>query len=91
MAVVEANEATIQEAAGYLQRGGLVAFPTETVYGLGADATNSHAVAGIFETKGRPRFNPLIVHMASLAAAEAYAEVSRSRAHGSRRRSGRAR
>jgi L-threonylcarbamoyladenylate synthase len=75
MAVVEANDATIEEAARYLQRGGLVAFPTETVYGLGADATNSHAVAGVFETKGRPRFNPLIVHMASLAAAEAYAEV----------------
>ncbi len=70
MAVVEANDAAIGEAAGYLKRGGLVAFPTETVYGLGADATNSQAVAAIFETKGRPRFNPLIVHVASLAAAE---------------------
>lgn len=76
MAVFEANDAAIREAAGYLRRGGLVAFPTETVYGLGGDATNSHAVAGIFETKGRPRFNPLIVHVASLAVAEGYAEVT---------------
>ncbi len=76
MAVVEANDAAIREAAGYLKRGGLVAFPTETVYGLGADATDSRAVAHIFETKGRPRFNPLIVHVASLEAAERFAEVS---------------
>jgi L-threonylcarbamoyladenylate synthase len=76
MAVVEANDAAIRDAAGYLRRGGLVAFPTETVYGLGADATNSRAVAAIFETKGRPRFNPLIVHVASLDAAEGFAEVS---------------
>lgn len=47
----------------------LVAFPTETVYGLGADATNDRAVARIFEAKGRPRFNPLIVHLSSLAEA----------------------
>ena len=51
-------------------RGGVVAFPTETVYGLGADATNSDAVLKIYETKGRPRFNPLIVHVADLAMAE---------------------
>ena len=44
--------------------GRLVAFPTETVYGLGADATNGRAVAPVFEAKGRPRFNPLIVHVA---------------------------
>ena len=49
--------------------GGLVAFPTETVYGLGADATNGTAVARIFEAKGRPRFNPLIAHVESLDAA----------------------
>lgn len=51
-------------AADILTSGGLVAFPTETVYGLGADATNDRAVARIFEAKGRPRFNPLIVHVA---------------------------
>lgn len=56
-------------AAGMLGKGGLVAFPTETVYGLGADARNDHAVARIFEAKGRPRFNPLIVHVASAEAA----------------------
>jgi L-threonylcarbamoyladenylate synthase len=76
MAVVEANDAAIREAAGYLKRGGLVAFPTETVYGLGADATDSRAVAHIFETKGRPRFNPLIVHVVSLEAAERFVEVT---------------
>jgi len=52
----------LQAAAAILQGGGLVAFPTETVYGLGGDATNDHAVAAIFEAKGRPAFNPLIVH-----------------------------
>lgn len=52
-------------AAKLLQRGELVAFPTETVYGLGADATNEHAVKKIFEAKGRPSDNPLIVHVAS--------------------------
>jgi L-threonylcarbamoyladenylate synthase len=52
------------QAAEILRAGGLVAFPTETVYGLGADATNARAVAGIYEAKGRPRFNPLIAHVA---------------------------
>lgn len=61
--IVEANEGAIAEAARILRAGGLVAFPTETVYGLGADATNGKAVARIFEAKGRPRFNPLIVHV----------------------------
>jgi L-threonylcarbamoyladenylate synthase len=56
--------------AAILRAGGLVAFPTETVYGLGADATSSDAVLRIYETKGRPRFNPLIVHLADLAMAE---------------------
>lgn len=56
-------------AAELLRSGGLVAFPTETVYGLGADATDDRAVAAIFEAKGRPRFNPLIVHVRDLAAA----------------------
>ena len=57
------------QAADVLRRGGLVAFPTETVYGLGADARNADAVAAIFLAKGRPAFNPLIVHVASLQAA----------------------
>lgn len=55
---------SVSKAAEILMSGGLVAFPTETVYGLGADATNSDAVAGIFESKQRPRFDPLIVHIA---------------------------
>jgi len=54
----------IEEAARLIREGELVAFPTETVYGLGADATNERAVARIFEAKGRPRFNPLISHVA---------------------------
>ena len=60
---------TISEAVDRLRAGGLVAFPTETVYGLGADATAPEAVARIFATKGRPRFNPLIAHVASIDAA----------------------
>jgi L-threonylcarbamoyladenylate synthase len=62
--------------AARLRAGGLVAFPTETVYGLGADATNSDAVLSIYETKGRPRFNPLIIHCADLAMAETLVEFS---------------
>ncbi|RDD60694.1 L-threonylcarbamoyladenylate synthase [Ferruginivarius sediminum] len=64
------DPATIDAAARILRDGGLVAFPTETVYGLGADATNAQAVARIFEAKGRPSFNPLIVHLADVAEAE---------------------
>lgn len=60
----------IGEAAAALRRGELVAFPTETVYGLGADATNGRAVAAIFEAKGRPRFNPVIAHVPETAEAE---------------------
>jgi len=60
----------IDEAVRLLSQGALVAFPTETVYGLGADATDDRAVARIFATKGRPRFNPLITHYAEPAAAE---------------------
>jgi L-threonylcarbamoyladenylate synthase len=63
--------AGIDTAAGILTRGGLVAFPTETVYGLGADARQDRAVAGIFAAKGRPSFNPLIVHVPDVAAARA--------------------
>jgi L-threonylcarbamoyladenylate synthase len=64
--------AAIAKAARLLREGKLVAFPTETVYGLGADATNDEAVASIFAAKGRPQFNPLIVHVANAAAAERY-------------------
>jgi L-threonylcarbamoyladenylate synthase len=60
-------------AAQALRRGGLVILPTETVYGLAADAANPRAVAAVFEAKGRPRFNPLIAHVADLAAAQAIA------------------
>lgn len=63
------DETGLDRAARLLRAGGLVAFPTETVYGLGADATNGAAVARIYEAKGRPRFNPLIVHVAGLDAA----------------------
>jgi L-threonylcarbamoyladenylate synthase len=71
--IVAADDATIEAAARLLREGRLVAFPTETVYGLGGDATNGRAVARIFAAKGRPRFNPLIVHVPGLAEAEALA------------------
>lgn len=64
-----ADPASIAEAASILRAGGLVAFATETVYGLGADATSDTAVAKIYAAKGRPSFNPLIAHVADLAAA----------------------
>jgi L-threonylcarbamoyladenylate synthase len=70
MAIIVVSPAAIANAAELLRTGGLVAFPTETVYGLGADATNSEAVARIFAVKGRPHFNPLIAHVVDLAAAE---------------------
>ena len=60
------REEDIMEAAALLQAGGLVAIPTETVYGLAANALNGNAVKRIFEAKGRPQDNPLIVHIASL-------------------------
>jgi L-threonylcarbamoyladenylate synthase len=69
-----ADAAHIAEAARCLRAGGLLAFPTETVYGLGADAANPRAVAGIYEAKGRPSFNPLIAHVADLAAARRIAK-----------------
>ncbi|WP_111429846.1 L-threonylcarbamoyladenylate synthase [Rhodobacteraceae bacterium DSL-40] len=64
----------LRAAAALLHAGEQVAFPTETVYGLGADARNPRAVAGIFAAKGRPAFNPLIVHVADVEAARALAE-----------------
>ncbi len=71
-----ADDAAISEAAAIIRAGGLVAFPTETVYGLGADATNDEAVAGIFAAKERPSFNPLIVHVADAVAAAALVAIT---------------
>ncbi|MGY6627446.1 MAG: L-threonylcarbamoyladenylate synthase [Oceanicaulis sp.] len=68
----------LDEAARVLARGGLVAVPTETVYGLAADATQGEAVARIYEAKGRPRFNPLIIHVDSLEMAERLVELGDS-------------
>lgn len=66
----------LSEAAARLRQGRLVAFATETVYGLGGDATNARAVAAIYEAKGRPSFNPLISHVADLAAVRAQARLT---------------
>src|SRR5436309_5401763 len=73
-AILPADEAAVADAARCLRDGGLVAFPTETVYGLGADAGNAAAVARLYEAKGRPAFNPLIAHVVDLAAARRIAE-----------------
>ena len=70
-----ATPAAIAEAAAVLQDGGLVAFPTETVYGVGADATRNEAVARLFRAKGRPSNNPLIVHVADRDAAAAVTDL----------------
>ena len=71
---IEPDEgAAIDAATGVLSKACPVAIPTETVYGLAADATDAAAITRIYETKGRPRFNPLICHMADLAMAERYA------------------
>ncbi len=76
MSVSATDPKSIDEAAALLASGRICAFATETVYGLGADATNSDAVLKIYETKGRPRFNPLICHCADMAMAERYARFS---------------
>ena len=76
MPVVPATQEAIRHAAEALARGDIVAFPTETVYGLGANALDARAVARVFAAKERPRFNPLIVHVPSLAEAEKYAVVT---------------
>ncbi|WRQ72955.1 MAG: L-threonylcarbamoyladenylate synthase [Methanosarcinales archaeon Met12] len=68
--VVKATPKALQDAGDIIRKGGLVAFPTETVYGLGADALNPQAVARIFEVKNRPRFDPLIVHIADFLEVE---------------------
>ena len=73
--IAEPTAAAVAKAGDRLRGGNLVAFPTETVYGLGADATSDAAVARIFAAKDRPRFNPLIVHFATLSDAEAEVEL----------------
>jgi len=70
MSILPPTPVAIAKAAAVLRAGGLVAFPTETVYGLGADATQSLAVAAIFSSKGRPQFNPLIVHTTDIGSAK---------------------
>ena len=74
--LLTADATGFARAAALLGEGQLVAFPTETVYGLGGDARDDMAVARIFEAKGRPRFNPLIVHVPSVAVAKTYVEWS---------------
>jgi L-threonylcarbamoyladenylate synthase len=83
--IAPAGAAAIARAAALLRVGRLVAFPTETVYGLGGDATNDHAVAAIFAAKDRPRFNPLIVHVCDLAEAERLAVFSSPAGHAAAR------
>lgn len=74
--VLSIDDASLARATRILLDGGLVAMPTETVYGLAADATNGRAVASIYTAKGRPSFNPLICHIADLAMAESCAVLS---------------
>ena len=76
--IVPATEAAIDEAAQIIKSGGLVAFPTETVYGLGADALNPLAVSKIFDAKGRPQDNPLILHVSDIGEAALYADINES-------------
>jgi L-threonylcarbamoyladenylate synthase len=76
--VLRADAAGIARAVERLAAGEVVALPTETVYGLAADATDAHAVARIYEAKGRPSFNPLIVHVSGLSMAQELVEVPRA-------------
>ena len=78
---LSADPAGLAQAADLLRQGQLVAFPTETVYGLGGDALNGEAVAAIYAAKGRPSFNPLIAHVASVEAAQRFVEWSDQAAH----------
>ncbi|MBO0766152.1 MAG: threonylcarbamoyl-AMP synthase, partial [Hyphomicrobiaceae bacterium] len=78
MGIVTTSPEAIERAAAALTGGSLVAFPTETVYGLGADATNARAVAAIFEAKGRPTFNPLIMHVATREAAAELGQLTKT-------------
>ena len=83
--IAPAGAAAIARAAALLRTGRLVAFPTETVYGLGGDATNNDAVASIFAAKSRPRFNPLIVHVRDRAEAETLAAFNSPARHAAAR------
>src|SRR3954470_13274095 len=74
--VLPFNDEAIAEAAQLILAGEPVAIPTETVYGLAADATNAQAVARIYQAKGRPSFNPLIVHVSDLQAAATIGDFS---------------
>ena len=74
--IASATGEAIAQAARRLDEGRLVAFPTETVYGLGADAANDAAIAAVFAAKGRPRFNPLIIHVTDMDMAERYVRMS---------------
>ena len=76
MPILAANKESISRAAEALARGEIVAFPTETVYGLGANALDASAVAKVFAAKDRPRFNPLIVHVLGVEEAQSYASVN---------------
>jgi len=77
MNVLPVSQESIQKGASILKSGGLVAFPTETVYGLGADAFNPLALAKVFEVKDRPRFDPLIIHIAAIETLEKVADLSK--------------
>jgi len=76
MELLAVSEESLKKAAAILAGGGLVAFPTETVYGLGADAFNPLALAKVFAAKGRPRFDPLIIHIAAVETLEKIADLS---------------
>jgi len=76
MSIFPINDESIARAAAAIARGELVAFPTETVYGLGGDAFNPRSLAKIFEVKNRPRFDPLIVHIAALETLHTIADLS---------------
>lgn len=76
--VKTANTETIALASNFLQKGDLVIFPTETVYGIGADATNGDAVEKIYAAKKRPNFNPLISHFAHVSDIDAHAEINKA-------------
>ena len=76
ISTIEENQDAIRLAASIIQKGGLVVFPTETVYGLGGDGTNAQAAQKIYTAKGRPSDNPLIIHIASPEDAERYAHTN---------------
>jgi L-threonylcarbamoyladenylate synthase len=80
MELLSPTDENLRRAGAFIARGGLVALPTETVYGLGADAFDARAVAHVFEAKARPSFDPLIVHVASIEGADRVADVSCAKA-----------